>query len=318
MQSRNQTRHTPRPAQIEKMVRRTAFRLKQDDVSWQEAFTQAVMAANSSKPAAIWCKPKEAASNLPENLPALAWQPDWVEVFKDTDTSIGKHTLHESGHLYSLDFSSVVSASSLLTITEPIETILDMCAAPGGKALFAWRAFNPELLVCNEVIYKRHAMLHANLNRTGASEVAEVVQRDPDSLSKQYPNFADIVLVDAPCSGQSLLAKGDEAEGAFLDHVVAANMTRQRRILANAVKIVRPGGYLCYMTCTYAREENEKNVEWLLRRFPEFTAQIVPHLEEAGIRSWLLDEPCYRHSPQDGLGAGGFVALLRRSTEPVD
>lgn len=89
---------------------------------------------------------------------------------------------------------------------------------------------------------------------------------------------------------------------------------RQRRITGNAVKSMRPGGHMLYMTCTYAKKENEKVVEWLLQEFPELEPVEAPLLAE--FRSAYTDVPCYRLFPQSGIGAGAFSALLRKKGEP--
>jgi hypothetical protein len=92
------------------------------------------------------------------------------------------------------------------------------------------------------------------------------------------------------------------------------NERRQRRILAHSQKVVAPGGYLLYATCTFSREENEENVEWFLKTFPEFSAGIVPILEP--YRSHIGEAATYRLLPHQGKGAGAFCALLRRN--PVE
>ncbi len=121
----------------------------------------------------------------------------------------------------------------------------------------------------------------------------------------------DVVVVDAPCTGQSLLAKGETAPGCFHPVQINKNANRQRRILANAAQAVAPEGYLAYMTCAYSPEENEDTIAWLLARFPQFQPVIVPALHL--FQSHLTDLPCYRMMPQDGLGAGAFTCLLRHS-----
>ncbi|MEG5173865.1 hypothetical protein [Microcoleus sp. B3-D7] len=78
------------------------------------------------------------------------------------------------------------------------------------------------------------------------------------------PQTANLVIVDAPCTGQSLLAKGDKAPGCFHHVTINSNANRQKRIFANSAKIVAPQGYLVYMTCTYSTAENEQVSEWLL------------------------------------------------------
>ncbi|HEX4923093.1 MAG TPA: hypothetical protein VFV50_03370, partial [Bdellovibrionales bacterium] len=85
------------------------------------------------------------------------------------------------------------------------------------------------------------------------------------------------------------------------------------RILAQASECVKPGGYIAYMTCTFAPEENEKNIEWFLRKFPEFEAVKAPHLES--YQSHLADFPCYRIWPHRVPSAGAFTALLKSKKE---
>ena len=121
----------------------------------------------------------------------------------------------------------------------------------------------------------------------------------------------DLVLVDAPCSGQSLLAKGQKVPGCFHPVTLQRNASRQKRILAAAATLVRPGGHLAYMTCTYAPEENEQVGRWFQKKFPDFQPQRVPPL--AAYQSPLCDWPCYRLWPQLGLGAGAFTSLWQRS-----
>ena len=294
---------------LSRHVERTLKRLYPEDQERRDCFLAAVIAQDARMPAIFWM------DTPPEKRPfrtkqVADWQPDWVDVLTHlNEDQPSRDPYYYDGAYYLLDFSSVCEASALLAITTPVKTILDVCAAPGGKGIFAWRLFHPEKLICNEVIGKRHASLASNLERCHVP--GQIVQLDPSQLPARYEKECDLVLVDAPCSGQSLVARGMEAPGAYQDHLVNSNMSRQRRILAESLACVSPGGYLAYSTCTYGREENEKNVEWLLRTFPEFKAREVPHLQKH--RSTLIEEACYRFEPQEGVGAGGFVALFLRA-----
>jgi 16S rRNA C967 or C1407 C5-methylase (RsmB/RsmF family) len=297
--------HTKLARHAERILKR----LYPDDPARREAFLNAIVAQEARMPAIYWMD--QPPAERPFQTKRVAdWQPDWVDVLTQIEVDAPSHNqLYFDGAFYSLDFSSVAEASALLAIKEPVKTILDVCSAPGGKGIFAWRLFKPETLICNEVIYKRHASLKSNLERCHVP--AEVIQMDPKQLPSRYDQQCDLVQVDAPCSGQSLIARGLEASGAFQDHMINANMSRQRRILAESAPCVKIGGHLAYSTCTYGREENEKNVEWFLRTFPEFKATEAPHLDRH--RSTLTDPACYRFEPQEGVGAGGFVALFQRT-----
>jgi 16S rRNA C967 or C1407 C5-methylase (RsmB/RsmF family) len=191
-----------------------------------------------------------------------------------------------------------------------VSLIVDVCAAPGGKGIVARRYLSPSMLVGNEVIRKRTAQLISNYKRC-CIDPALVTSCDPAVLGEGIPGSAGLVIVDAPCSGQSLVLKDHEAPGAFHPATISTNERRQRRILAHASTLVAPGGYMLYSTCTFSREENEDNLCWFLEKFPEFSAVPVASLQEH--QSHLSAVPCYRLWPYQGQGAGAFCALLLRA-----
>ncbi|MGD1861905.1 MAG: RsmB/NOP family class I SAM-dependent RNA methyltransferase [Leptolyngbyaceae cyanobacterium] len=271
------------------------------------AFIQALTHPPTFAPTILWTQPKPADLDWP-TLQPLPWQPTQVERLA-TDGRPGQHPLHEQGYFYCLDFSSVMAAALMQAIAEPIEVAIDLCAAPGGKSLFTWATRQPKRLLCNETIRKRVKILIANLKRCGAME-AIVLNQDPAVLAEHLPASAQLVLVDAPCSGQSLLAKGQDVPGCFHKVTLNRNANRQKRILAQATQLVQQGGHLLYATCTYASEENEQVCRWLLQRFPEFEAVTVANMRP--YQSHLASFPCYRLWPQLGLGAGAFAMLFRR------
>lgn len=292
-------------------VSQLLFKLSQklfDDAIDRDAFVQALANPQPYPSCILWLKPR------PELMPfavepPLPWQPEFVDRLA-IGTSPGAHPLHESGHYYCLDFSSVFAASVLMALPNRPRVAIDVCAAPGGKSIFAWRLLKPEQLICNETIGKRVGMLIGNLKRCGVSP-AIALSTDPSHLALRLPQTADLVVVDAPCSGQSLLAKGGKAEGCFHPVTIKQNAQRQKRIVANAAQLVAAGGYLVYTTCTFAPEENEQVGQWLLRKFPQFEARPVEHL--TAYQSHLTDVPCYRIWPQAKLGAGAFAILFRNT-----
>ncbi|NJK74152.1 MAG: RsmB/NOP family class I SAM-dependent RNA methyltransferase [Microcoleus sp. SU_5_6] len=281
-----------------------------EDSTDREKFVLAVTNPQAFNPAILWVRSKPVENPFNVENP-LDWQPEFVDRLS-LASKPGKHPLHQAGHYYCLDFSSIFAASTLLTISQPINTILDMCAAPGGKSIFAWQTLNPKLLLCNEVIGKRLGMLTSNLRRCQIQPSA-AINLDSKIIAEKIPATANLVITDAPCSGQSLLAKGDKAPGCFHPVTINNNASRQKRILANSAKIVAPQGYLAYMTCTYSTTENERVSEWLSNKFPQFQAVEVPHL--AKYRSHLTEIPCYRMWPQDKLGAGAFTILFQNTAK---
>lgn len=275
----------------------------------QEKFIEALIHPQPFNPCILWCNETEISPFSAEL--ATPWQPSFVERLS-LGQKPGQHPLHEKGYYYCLDFSSVFAASTLLTIQLPIPLVFDMCAAPGGKSIFAWRALHPGLLICNEVIGKRIGMLTSNLKRCHINP-SIVLRKDSNVLAQIIPNSSSLVVVDAPCTGQSLLAKGEKAPGCFHPTAINKSANRQKRIIANSAQMVAPQSYLAYMTCTYSVEENERVIEWLLEKFPQFQPIVVPHL--TAYQSHLTSIPCYRMWPQDRLGAGAFTVLLKNTEE---
>jgi 16S rRNA C967 or C1407 C5-methylase (RsmB/RsmF family) len=278
------------------------------DLAQQSQLIERILSPQPYHPCILWCQPQP--SDLPFAVePAIAWLPDFIDRLA-LGTKPGQTQLHQQGYFYCLDFSSVFAASTLLAIAKPVNLVVDLCAAPGGKSIFAWKALQPQLLISNEVIGKRLGMLMANLKRCQI-QPAIIASLDSKILAQELPQTADVVFVDAPCSGQSLLAKGDKAIGCFHPVNINKNANRQKRILANASYLVAPQGYLAYMTCTYSSEENERVCEWFSEKFPDFEAIKVDHL--LAYQSHLTDIPCYRMWPHNQLGAGAFTALFRNT-----
>jgi 16S rRNA C967 or C1407 C5-methylase (RsmB/RsmF family) len=276
----------------------------------QDKFIEALIAPQSFHPCILWCQDKPEISPFALETP-IPWQPYFTDRLSLGEKP-GQHPLHQKGYYYCMDFSSIFAASTFLIIPNPVKLIFDMCAAPGGKGIFAWKALQPDMLVSNEVIGKRLGMLISNLKRCDISP-AIVVNNDASIFAERMPVSSDLVIVDAPCTGQSLLAKGEKAPGCFHPSLINKNANRQKRIIANSAKIVAPQGYLSYMTCAYSPEENEEVCEWFLKKFPQFQAVEVNHLK--GFQSLLTDIPCYRMFPQSRLGAGAFTALFKNTDE---
>ena len=305
-----------------RLLEKLALRCFPNEPPAAAAFIEAVVTPRDRTSAILWLDAPPAERPF-ATLPQLDWQPAFVDRVA-ADIKPGQHPLHDSGAFYVLDFSSVFAASvvtSILPQTAAVNLVLDVCSAPGGKAIFASRALAPKLLLCNEVIRKRCKALISNLARCNVPRSA-VLSLDPKPLADRLTGLATLVIVDAPCSGQSLLVKGKPVPGCFHPRTITMNLRRQRRILAEASAAVTPGSFLAYMTCTYSPEENEEVVEWFCERFPEFSPLEVPPLK--AFRTHLSELPAYRLWPQSQLGAGSFVTLFTRarftsaeSAEPI-
>lgn len=283
------------------------------ELQQQQDFVSALTTPQPLNPCIAWLGERSESSPFIQLSP-LPWQLRFVDRL-GIDERPGKHPLHQQGAYYCLDFSSVFAASVLTVIDKEPKVVIDLCAAPGGKSILAWKILQPQLLLSNEVIGKRVGLLIDNLRRCRIHPV-KVLSSDTQVLADNLSSGAEVVLVDAPCTGQSLLAKGGKAPGCFHPVSIKHNAKRQKRILANAAQLVAPGGYLAYMTCAFSEAENERVCVWFTRRFPQFVPQVIPLLKD--FQSHLTDRPCYRMWPQSRLGAGAFTVLFRRAHEKFD
>ncbi len=187
--------------------------------------------------------------------------------------------------------------------------VLDLCAAPGGKTTHLASLLSAgDLLVANEVIKSRVNILKENLCKWGFPNVITVNQ-DPETFA-DLEGFFDIVLVDAPCSGEGMFRKTPEAIQEWSEENVAVCSGRQKRILSAAAMLVAPGGLLIYSTCTYNARENQENAHWLTRTLDFESIEInVP--ETWGI---VQGNPGLQFFPHLVKGEGFYVSAFRNKS----
>ena len=225
----------------------------------------------------------------------------------------GRHPWHEGGAYYLQD-TSAMGVVPLLD-PQPGESILDLAAAPGGKAThIAGRLGDRGLLWAHDTTPARADALVSNLERWGAT-TAVISQGDPRHLDRLAGRF-DRVLVDAPCSGEGMFRKSDAARLRWSPERVHACSLVQATLLDRAADLVRPGGVLVYATCTFAPEEDEGAVEALLARRPDLE---LVDLDAGGLRptgaqpgAGPVGRGCARWWPHRVVGDGHFAARFRR------
>ena len=229
----------------------------------------------------------------------------------------GKHPYHEAG-IYYIQEPSAMSVVEYLEV-KPGEQVLDLCAAPGGKTTqIAGFMEGKGLLVCNEIHPQRAKILSENIERMGVRN-ALVTNETPQKLSTVFPGFFDKILVDAPCSGEGMFRKNEEALVEWSLENVQMCADRQDEILEEVAKMLRPGGRICYSTCTFAPAENEDCMARFLNSHPEF------HLVEVEKKGNMSSgNPAYAKSLAEGLektirlwphkldGEGHFIAVLEK------
>ena len=153
---------------------------------------------------------------------------------------------------------------------EPGECILDLCAAPGGKSTqIAGKMQGRGLLVCNEYVPARAEILGQNIERMGVSNCV-ILKENAERCAERFPMFFDRVLVDAPCSGEGMFRKEEQAVSHWSPENVAMCADRQKEILDQAAKMVKPGGVLVYSTCTFSEAEDEAVIRDFLERHRGF------------------------------------------------
>ena len=192
---------------------------------------------------------------------------------------------------------------------EPGDRVMDVCAAPGGKSTaIAERLGRGGVLVANEVIRSRVDVLRYSLARTGRANYA-ITNDDPATLESKFRGAFSKVILDVPCSGQTLLGRAKHDENAFSSTQVAYCAARAQRILDHSIRLLEVGGLLVFSTCTFSMEENESQIQWLMREYPgAWEPQSVP-----GFEQWQSPMGCggYRLWPHRDRCAGGFVAVLK-------
>jgi 16S rRNA C967 or C1407 C5-methylase (RsmB/RsmF family)/NOL1/NOP2/fmu family ribosome biogenesis protein len=221
--------------------------------------------------------------------------------------------LFHSGCYYPQESSSMVVGWILQQLELPNKDLrfLDACAAPGGKSLLLSHFLhNKGVLIANEIHKTRHSILRENLSRCALPNFLT----SPSTAEKLgcLTSYFDVVLVDAPCSGEGMFRKDEQAREEWSEENVLLCEARQKNILAHIAPTVRQGGYLIYSTCTFSPQENE-----------DMIAQLTVNGDWEKVRftlpaSWCIrsvDQPSFfgmQFLPHQVPGEGFFVTVLRK------
>ncbi len=280
-----------------------------------EAFLAAL-----SEPAVRALRVNTIKANKDTLLPLLPFAgkalPFSENAFFADEGKVGAHPAHHAGMIYMQD-PSAVSAVAALPVTRGMH-VLDLCAAPGGKSTALGAAIGPDgILVSNEYVAARCRILQSNIERMGLTNTI-ITNKDTAALADFYGPVFDLVVADAPCSGEGMFRKYLVANEEWSEENVTLCATRQREILANAARCVKKSGLLLYATCTFSPQENEENVAWFLDTYPDFTlipvAEAVAAVTADGISMGGHDLSfCRRYYPHRAAGEGQFLALLKRT-----
>lgn len=219
---------------------------------------------------------------------------------------------YAAGDYYVQDAGSLLAlaAAGADTVALGGQLICDLCAAPGGKAsalveaIESGRTDGGGFVLANEVIRSRIGPLRLNLARTGSDRFA-VSNDDPDVLADRLPGVFDLVIVDAPCSGQAMVGRAKQKVSSLSKKQIQHSASRQTRILDAAVRLLRDGGKLVYSTCTFAQAENEAHTERLIDSGIAWADPVQR------LTSYESGAGCYRLWPHIHDCAGSFASSLR-------
>lgn len=263
--------------------------------------------------------PQILRKQLPFPVRPVPWAQDGY--YYGPDDKPGRHPYHDAGVYYIQEPSAMAPAEYLEAA--PGERILDLCAAPGGKSTqLAAKMKGQGILICNEIHPARAKILSENIERMGIAN-AVVTNETPERLAEFFAGYFDRILVDAPCSGEGMFRKKEEAKAEWSLKNVTMCAGRQDAILGCAAGMLRPGGRLVYSTCTFAPEENEGSISRFVERFPEFSILQVKSVSgmAPGRADWTIEaaehiEDTIRLFPHKVAGEGHFVAVLQKAGAP--
>lgn len=250
----------------------------------------------------------------PFELEAVPWTSDGF--YYPEGENPGKHPYYHAG-LYYIQEPSAMLPGGVID-AKPGERVLDLCAAPGGKTVqIAASMKGKGLLVANDISPDRVKALVKNIELAGIRN-AIVTNDTPGVLAKRFEGYFDRILVDAPCSGEGMFRKDEEAVKNWEKYKSRKCCLIQQDILSYADRMLRPGGVLVYSTCTFSPEENERMISLFLETCPYYEVAEIPKQAgmEGGRPHWADGNPelfrTVRLWPHRVKGEGHFVAKLRK------
>ncbi len=247
--------------------------------------------------------------------------------YYDSTEQPARHPYYHAG-LYYIQEPSAMIPANLLPVN-PYDKVLDLCAAPGGKSTeLAAKLQGKGVLISNDISNSRAKALLKNIELFGVQN-AIVVSESPTKLESYFPEYFDKILVDAPCSGEGMFRKSPAIMKDWEERGVDYYEKIQKEIIISAAKMLKPGGFMLYSTCTFSPEENEGTIKYLLKEYPEF--RVVNPLTKSNVSyegfdfgkpNWV-DGPeelknAIRIWPHKIKGEGHFICLLQKNAEIRD
>ncbi len=249
----------------------------------------------------------------------------WIEngfYYDGEKITPSKHPYYFAG-LYYLQEPSAMTPANRLPI-EPGDKVLDVCAAPGGKATeLGAKLCNTGVLVANDISSSRAKGLLKNIEVFGIGNML-VLSEEPGKLESYFSEYFDKILIDAPCSGEGMFRKDKKMVKAWEEHGPEFFSNIQKSIISQAARMLKKGGMMLYSTCTFDASENERIIEKLILEYPEF--HVVEMKWYDGFVHGMPEvtdtkDPQFadtaRIFPHKMDGEGHFLALLQKG-KPVE
>ena len=270
--------------------------------------------------------PEAFRERSPFQLKPVPWTDNGF--YYDGSERPSRHPYYFAG-LYYLQEPSAMTPAHVLPV-EAGDRVLDLCAAPGGKSTELFVKLKGDgVLFSNDISNSRAQALLKNLELFGADR-AVILSEDPVRLSARLPEYFDKILIDAPCSGEGMFRKDPSVIRSWEEHGNAFYVGLQKRIIQEALKMLKPGGYLLYSTCTFSVQEDEEIILYMKSLCPGLavvdTGLHIPEFSCGMPEKASIPDPellnCIRIFPHKAEGEGHFIALMKKpgtlvKSEPV-
>ena len=252
-------------------------------------------------------------SSLGEEVNKVTW---CSSGFYTTNESSGNDPYYHAGVYYPTEPSAMLPAQVMAA--KPGDMVLDLCAAPGGKACRLGEDLKGEgLLIANEINENRAKALLRNIERMGINNCV-ILNETPEKLAVNFAGFFDKILVDAPCSGEGMFRRDPSAVKSWEKFGPVTCMKMQNEILESTHRMLKAGGELVYSTCTFCEGEDEDMILAFMEKYPEY--EIIPHPELVGVSHAGPDSKLpgsMRIWPHLSEGDGHFCVHLRKKDDAV-